>query len=77
MFEIELDAVRAARLTVTVEPVETTAGPAFEEVAMVKDGSSARLELNLTVPGTYRVTARSADPLRPVVSDLLVVTERS
>ena len=73
-FEIELDALRASRLTVTVEAVQSAAGPVFEEVAIVKDGASAHLECHLTVPGTYRVTARSADPLRPAVSDWVVVT---
>lgn len=77
MFEIELDAVRAARLTVTVEPVQTTIGPALEEVVVINKDSIARLELNLTMPGTYKVTAKSADPLRPVVSDWIVVTKRS
>jgi pimeloyl-ACP methyl ester carboxylesterase len=76
-FEIELDALRAARLTVTVQAVQTTAEPVLEEVAMVKENSTERLELSLAAPGTYKVTARSADPLRPVVSDWLVVTERS
>lgn len=73
-FEIELDAVRAARLTVTVAAVQSPAPTAFEEIAAVKDGASARLELSLMEPGTYRVTARSADPLRPAVSDWVVVT---
>jgi hypothetical protein len=73
-FEIEMDAVRSARLTVTVAAVQSPAAPAFEEIAKVKDGGSARLEMSLKEPGTYRVIARSADPLRPVVSDWLVVT---
>lgn len=74
-FEIELDAVRAARLTVSVTAVQSPAGPPLEEVLTVKDGASMRLELSLNEPGTYLVTARSADPLRPVVSDWVVVTK--
>jgi pimeloyl-ACP methyl ester carboxylesterase len=75
-FEIEMDAIRAARLTVTVKAVQSPAAAAFEEVITVQDRASARLELNLKEPGTYRVTARSADPLRPVVSDWVVVTQQ-
>ncbi len=74
-FEIEIDAIRAARLTVTVKAVQSTAPPTVEEIVALKDRASARLELNLKEPGTYLVTARSADPLRPVVSDWVVVTQ--
>ena len=75
-FEIELDAIRAARLTVTVKAVQSPATPTVEEVVTVQDRANAKLELNIKEPGTYRVTARSADPLRPVVSDWVVVTQQ-
>jgi len=73
-FEIELDAVRTARLTVTVAPAQSRTHNAFEEFATVQDGESLRLEVRLKKPGTYRVTTRSADPLRPAISDWVVVT---
>lgn len=74
-FEIELDAVRAARVTISVAPAQTPEMTSYEEVVSVNDGATSRLELRLPEPGTYRVTARSADPLRPIAVDWLVVTQ--
>ncbi|MFO1404834.1 MAG: hypothetical protein U1E96_09660 [Azonexus sp.] len=74
-FEIELDAIRAARLTVTVAAAQSIGTPASQEIVIVKDNDSARLELVLNKPGVYRVSARSVDPLRPAVSDWIVVPE--
>jgi pimeloyl-ACP methyl ester carboxylesterase len=76
-FEIELDVVRAARLTVTVMAVHAPELTAFECVFSLNDGATERIEVSLAAPGTYSVTARSADPLRPVVSDWVVVAARS
>ena len=75
-FEIEVDAVRAARLTVTVATVQAPSAPVLQELSTVKEGASARLELIVKMPGTYQVTARSADPLRPAISDWVVVIGR-
>jgi hypothetical protein len=74
-FEIELDAIDAARITVKVAAVQSPARADFEEIATVKAGGSTRLALKLKTPGTYRITARSADPLRPVATDWVVVAE--
>lgn len=76
-FEIELDAVRAARLTVTATAVQSPEVTAFDDVIRLEDGATGQLKLNLASPGTYRVTARSADPLRPAVSEWVVVAARS
>ena len=75
-FEIEVDAERATRLIVTIATVQAPNAPVLQELSKVKDGASARLDLILKLPGTYRVTARSADPLRPAISDWVVITGR-
>ncbi|MEY4561715.1 MAG: hypothetical protein RLZZ618_992 [Pseudomonadota bacterium] len=71
--EIDLDVVKAARLTVTVTPVDSTL-PLFSEPVVLAERSSARLEFAVREQGTYVVSAKSVDPLRPVVSDWVVVT---
>jgi hypothetical protein len=76
-FEIELDAVRAARLTVTATAVQSPEVMAYEAAISLKDGATEHLSLSLAQPGTYRVAARSADPLRPVASAWVVVAARS
>jgi len=76
-FEIELDAVRAARLTVTATAVQSPDVTAYEAVISLKNNATEQLSLSLAQPGTYKVSARSADPLRPVVSEWVVVAARS
>jgi pimeloyl-ACP methyl ester carboxylesterase len=76
-FEIEVDVVRAARLTVTATALQSSDVKAFEDVVSLKDGATDRVELCLATPGTYRLTARAADPLRPVISGWVVVAARS
>ncbi len=75
-FAVELDAVRAARLTVTAKAVQSPEVAAHEAVVSLNDGATECLWLTLSQPGTYRVSARSADPLRPVASGWVVVAAR-
>lgn len=75
-FEVELDVVRAARVTVTATAVQSSDVSAYEDVISLKDGATKHIALSLAAPGTYKVTGRSADPLRPVVSAWVVVAAR-
>jgi len=70
-FEIVVDVLKAANLSVSVTAVEAN-GPNISERVLVREGSSANLEFTLSEPGTYRVTAKSVDPSRPVINDWVV-----
>lgn len=72
-FEIELDTVRAAQLTVSAESLQVPGRLAKTERTTIGDGAAVRVEWTLSEPGTYRVAARSTDPTRPVISDWVVV----
>ena len=71
-FEIIVDVIKAAQLTVSLAPVES-ALIAHSERVQVGERSSARVEFTLHEQGTYIVTAKSVDPMRPAVSDWVVV----
>lgn len=70
-FEIVVDVIKAAQLTVTIAPVKS-ARVAYSERIHVGERSSARLECTLREKGTYIVTAKSVDPMRPAISDWAV-----
>ena len=70
-FEIIVDVIKAAQLTVSLAPVESALITHSERV-QVGERSSARLDFTLLEQGTYIVTAKSVDPMRPAVSDWVV-----
>ena len=70
-FEIVVDVVKAAQLTVTITPVGSTLATRVERI-QVGERSSARVEFTLCEQGSYVVTAKSVDPARPAVSDWVV-----
>ena len=70
-FEVVVDAIKAAWLTITVAPVGN-ARPVLQANVRVRKSSSASVEFTLHEPGSYLVTAKSVDPLRPSISDWLV-----
>lgn len=76
-FEIELDALRAVQLTVSATSIQAPGAQVVTERVRVGKEGAVRLTLTLHKPGTYRLTARSSDPARPVVSDWVVVAERA
>jgi len=70
-FEIVVDAIKAAQLTVSVTAVESKVASASERVH-VRERSSTSLAFTLLAPGSYRVTAKSVDPSRPEINDWVV-----
>lgn len=72
-FEIELDALRAARLTITLTEMMSPDEIGFEETISIGGDTSKKVELTLKTPGTYTVMIRSPDPMRPPIKDQLVV----
>jgi len=70
-FDIAVDVIRTAKLTVTVTPVASALVVQSERI-LVGERSSKRLEFTLREQGTYIVTARSVDPMRPAISDWVV-----
>lgn len=70
-FEIVVDVIKAAQLTVTLTPVESALAVHSERVH-VGERSSARLDFTLREQGTYIVTAKSVDLTRAVISDWVI-----
>lgn len=74
-FEIELDALSTAQVTISATSIQAPGVQALSERVKIGDQEPVRLAFTLSKPGTYQVTARSSDPARPVVSDWVVVAE--
>ena len=70
-FEVLVDAIKAAQLTVSVTAVEAKVASASESVH-VRERSSTSLAFTLPEPGSYRLTAKSVDPARPEINDWVV-----
>ena len=70
-FEIVVDVIKAAHLTVTLTSVGSTLA-AFSERIQVNERSSAQVEFTLRKQGSYLVTAKSGDPTRPPISDWVI-----
>ncbi len=70
-FEVVVDVIQAAQLTVTLTPVGSKLVVHSERIQLAQR-SSARLEFTLREQGSYVVTAKSVDPMRPAVSDWVV-----
>ena len=70
-FDVLVDVVKAAQLSVTVTAVGSGLGTLREHVR-VGERSSASVALTLREPGSYLVTAKSVDPARPAISDWVI-----
>ncbi len=70
-FEVVVDVARAAQLTVRIADAEGLRPPLQQQVQVAEDASAA-LVFTLREPGSYRVTARSVDPMRPAIDDWIV-----
>ena len=70
-FDVVVDVIKAAQLTVTITPVTSTIAVQSERV-LVSERSSVPLEFTLRQLGSYVVVAKSVDPMRPEISDLVV-----
>ena len=70
-FEIVVDVIKAAQLTICLEPLES-GGAVHSQSVHVAEWSTARVAFRLSMQGTYLVRAKSKDPVRPEVSDWVV-----
>jgi pimeloyl-ACP methyl ester carboxylesterase len=71
-FEVVVDAIKAAKLTVKATAAGQARSSESESVA-VKERGSKSVAFTLNKSGSYCITAKSVDPTRPVVSDWVVV----
>jgi pimeloyl-ACP methyl ester carboxylesterase len=70
-FDIVVDVIKGAQLTVSLASVESGLASQRESI-YVAERSSVRMEFTLPIQGTYVITAKSVDPLRPPISDWVV-----
>lgn len=70
-FELVVDVVKPAQLTVTIVHAEGLQPP-LERQVHVAERASAALDFTLREPGSYRVTARAVDRTRPPIGDWIV-----
>jgi hypothetical protein len=70
-FEVVVDVIKAAQLSVTITPVQSSQA-AYSERIHVDERSSTRVEFTLREQGSYVVVAKSVDPMRPVIGDWVV-----
>ena len=73
-FAITVDVVNGAIITVSLTHMQT--GAVHSELVQIPPRSSKDVEFRLPAQGTYAVTAKSVDPLRPPTNDFLIAITR-
>ena len=75
-FEIVVDVIKAAHLTITLKLLGSALAPLIEHVQL-DERSSARVEFTLREQGSYLVTTKSVDPTRPAIRDWVIAVTLS
>ena len=75
-FEIVVDVIKAAHLTITLKLLGSALAPLIEHVQL-DERSSARVEFTLREQGSYLVTTKSVDPTRPAIRDWVIAVTSS